>query len=56
MNAAAGAEQIGKVRLVAQRMAGGTSAADLRSLVSDIRGRVGSEPAVVALIAEGEND
>ena len=31
VNAAAGAEQIGKVRVVAQRMAGGTSAADLRS-------------------------
>ena len=56
MNAAAGAEQIGKVRLVAQRMAGGTSATDLRSLVGDIRGKVGSEPAVIALIAEGEND
>ena len=56
VNAAAGAEQIGKVRLVAQRMAGGISAADLRSLVGDIRGKLGSEPAVVALIAEGEND
>ena len=56
VNAAAGAEQIGKVRVVAQRMAGGTSAADLRSLVGDIRGKIGSEPAVIALIAEGEND
>jgi alanyl-tRNA synthetase len=55
-NAAAGAEQIGKVRVVAQRMAGGMSAADLRTLVGDIRGKVGSDPAVVALIAEGEND
>jgi len=55
-NAAAGAEQIGKVRVVAQRMAGGMSAADLRTLVGDIRGKLGSEPAVVALIAEGEND
>jgi alanyl-tRNA synthetase len=55
-NAAAGAEQIGKVRVVAQRMAGGMSAADLRTLVSDIRGKLGSDPAVVALIAEGEND
>jgi alanyl-tRNA synthetase len=55
-NAAAGAEQVGKVRLVAQRMAGGISAADLRSLVGDIRGKLGSEPAVVALIAEGEDD
>jgi alanyl-tRNA synthetase len=55
-NAVAGAEQIGKVRVVAQRMAGGMSAADLRTLVGDIRGKLGSDPAVVALIAEGEND
>ncbi|MGV0805016.1 alanine--tRNA ligase [Mycolicibacterium setense] len=55
-NAAAGAETIGKVRVVAQRMAGGMSAGDLRSLVGDIRGKLGSDPAVVALIAEGEND
>lgn len=55
-NAAAGAEQIGGVKLVAQRMAGGISAGDLRSLVGDIRGKLGSDPAVVALIAEGEND
>jgi alanyl-tRNA synthetase len=55
-NAAAGAEQIGKVRVVAQRMAGGMSAADLRTLVGDIRGKLGGDPAVVALIAEGEND
>jgi alanyl-tRNA synthetase len=32
------------------------SAADLRTLVGDIRGKLGSDPAVVALIAEGEND
>ncbi|BBX70584.1 alanine--tRNA ligase [Mycolicibacterium psychrotolerans] len=56
VNAAAGAEQVGKVRLVAQRMAGGISAGDLRSLVGDIRGKLGSEPAVVALIAEAEDD
>jgi alanyl-tRNA synthetase len=37
-------------------MAGGTSAGDLRSLVGDIRGKIGSEPAVIALIAEGDND
>jgi alanyl-tRNA synthetase len=55
-NAAAGAEQIGKVRVVAQRMAGGMSAADLRTLVGDIKGKLGGDPAVVALIAEGEND
>ncbi|OBG83957.1 alanine--tRNA ligase [Mycobacterium sp. E802] len=55
-NAAAGAETVGKVRLVAQRMAGGMSAGDLRSLVGDIKGKLGADPAVVALIAEGEND
>jgi alanyl-tRNA synthetase len=56
VNAAAGAELVGRVRLVAQRMAGGVSGGDLRSLVGDIRGKLGSEPAVVALIAEGEGD
>jgi len=56
VNAAAGAEQLGAVRLVAQRMAGGISAGDLRSLVGDIRGKLGADPAVVALIAEGDND
>jgi alanyl-tRNA synthetase len=55
-NAAAGAEQIGRVRVVAQRMAGGMSAADLRTLVGDIKGKLGSDPAVVALIAEGDDD
>ncbi len=53
-NAAAGAERIGNVRVVAQRMSGGMTAADLRSLVGDIRGKLGSDPAVVALIAEGD--
>ncbi|MBI3227526.1 MAG: alanine--tRNA ligase [Mycolicibacterium cosmeticum] len=56
VNAAAGAETVGKVRLVAQRMAGGVSAGDLRSLVGDIKGKLGAEPGVVALIAEGEDD
>ncbi len=55
VNAAAGAERVGKVRVVAQRMAGGTSASDLRSLVGEVRAKIGSEPAVIALIAEGEN-
>jgi alanyl-tRNA synthetase len=53
-NAAAGAERIGRVRVVAQRMSGET-AGDLRNLVGDIRGRLGGEPAVVALIAEGDD-
>ena len=36
-------------------MSAGTTAADLRSLVGDIRGKLGSDPAVVALIAEGDS-
>ncbi len=32
-------------------MSSGMTAADLRSLVGDIRGKLGSDPAVVALIA-----
>jgi alanyl-tRNA synthetase len=53
-NAAAGAEQIGRVRVVAQRMSA-EAAAELRNLVGDIRGRLGGGPAIVALIAEGDN-
>ena len=34
-------------------MSAGMTAADLRSLVGDIRGKLGNDPAVVALIAEG---
>jgi alanyl-tRNA synthetase len=56
VNAAAGAEEIGNVRVVAQRMSGGMTAADLRGLVGDVRGRLGNGPGVVALIAEGDND
>lgn len=56
VNAAAGAQRIGNVRVVAQRMSAGTTAGALRSLVGDIRGKLGSDPAVVALIAEGEDD
>ncbi len=52
-NAASTAEQVGKVRLVAQRLAAGMTAADLRSLVGDIRARFGSDPGVVVLITEG---
>ena len=54
-NAAAGAQHVGNVRVVAQRMSAGMTAADLRSLVGDIRGKLGNDPAVVALIAEGED-
>ena len=39
-------ERIGDVRVVAQRMPAGMTAADLRSVVGDIRGNLGSDPAV----------
>ncbi|MGC2569651.1 MAG: alanine--tRNA ligase, partial [Mycobacterium sp.] len=55
-DAAAGAQRIGNVRLVAQRMSAGMTAGDLRSLVGDLRGQLGDDPAVVALIAEGDGD
>ena len=55
-NAAAGAERIGNVRVVAQRMSGWMTAADLRSLVGDIRGKLGSDPGVVALISDSSGD
>jgi len=47
---------IGNVRVVAQRESRGTTAAQLRSLVGDIRGKLSNEPAVVALIAEGDDE
>jgi alanyl-tRNA synthetase len=46
-------ERIGNVRVVAQRMPA-EMAAELRSVAGDIRRNLGAEPAVVALIAEGE--
>ncbi|ORA81672.1 alanine--tRNA ligase [Mycobacterium malmoense] len=53
-DAAAGAQRIGNVRVVAQRMADGMTAADLRSLVGDIRGKLGGDPGVVALVSGGD--
>lgn len=55
-NAASGAERVGNVRLVAQRMSGGIGGGDLRSLAGDIRGKLGEEPAVVVLIADPAPD
>ena len=52
-DAAAAAEQVGKVRLVAQRMPEGMAAADLRALVGDVRAKLGPDPGVVALIGTG---
>ncbi|MFD3593673.1 alanine--tRNA ligase [Nocardia sp. NPDC058640] len=44
------AERVGAVRLVAAAAPEGVSAGDLRTLATDIRGRLGSEPAVVVLL------
>jgi alanyl-tRNA synthetase len=54
-DAAGTAELVGKVRRVAQRMASGMTAADLRSLVGDIRGRLGADPGVVMLISDTDD-
>jgi alanyl-tRNA synthetase len=53
-DAASAAEQVGGIRLVARRMTAGMTAGDLRSLIGDIRGRMGAEPGVVVLISESE--
>jgi alanyl-tRNA synthetase len=47
-------ERIGNVRLVAKQTSPGMTTADLRTLAGETRGRLGSDAAVVALIAEGE--
>ena len=47
------AERLGKVRLVAQRMAFGLTPGDLRSMAGDIRSRMGSDPGVVVLVGDG---
>jgi alanyl-tRNA synthetase len=47
-------ERVGNVQVVAQRMPTET-APELRSVASDIRRNLGSDPAVVALIAEGDS-
>ncbi|GAA4262365.1 alanine--tRNA ligase [Dietzia aurantiaca] len=50
---AAAAEDLGGVRFLAHN-APGAAAGDLRTLASDIKGRLGSKPAVVLLTAPGE--
>ncbi len=47
-------ERIGNVQVVAQRMPAAKTAADLRSVVGSILRNQGSDPAVVALITDGE--
>ncbi|RIJ76309.1 alanine--tRNA ligase [Nakamurella silvestris] len=46
-----GAEQVGPIAVVAVAAPEGTSAADLRTLATDVRGRFGGRAAVVAMFA-----
>ncbi|WKD57575.1 Alanine--tRNA ligase [Corynebacterium capitovis DSM 44611] len=46
------AERIGEVTLLAVALPDGTAAADVRSIATDLRGRFGTRPAVVALISQ----
>lgn len=48
---AASAERFGNILLVAQNAPEGVNGGDLRTLAGDVRGRLGSEPAVVALFS-----
>ena len=47
------AERVGNVRLVAQRMASGLTAGDLRSMAGDIRSGLGPDPGAVVLVGDG---
>ncbi|MDF0529174.1 alanine--tRNA ligase [Tsukamurella sp. 8F] len=49
---AASPERVGAARVVAARAPEGVAGGDLRGLVTQLKGRVGAEPAVVALFAE----
>jgi alanyl-tRNA synthetase len=48
---AGAAEQIGTTALVAAEVPGGVSGADLRALATEVRGRLGDRPGVVALFS-----
>ncbi|SUA80828.1 Alanine--tRNA ligase [Nocardia otitidiscaviarum] len=48
------AQRVGEVLLVAEAAPEGVGAGDLRTLVSDIKGRFGSQPAVVVLLGNAE--
>ncbi|WP_420121999.1 alanine--tRNA ligase [Nakamurella sp.] len=50
---AAGAVDVGGVAFVGASAPDGTAAGDLRTLASDVRGRLGERPGVVALFAPG---
>jgi alanyl-tRNA synthetase len=49
-----GAEDVGGVALVTAAVPDGVSGNDLRALATDVRGRLGARPGVVALFASGE--
>ncbi len=49
-----GAEDVGGTALVAAAVPDGVAPADLRALASDVRGRLGARPGVVALFAADE--
>ncbi len=53
---AGGAEDVGGTALVAAALPGGVAAADLRALATDVRGRLGARPGVVALFAADPGD
>ncbi|WP_280356489.1 alanine--tRNA ligase [Nocardia otitidiscaviarum] len=48
------AQRVGEVLLVAEAAPEGVGAGDLRTLVSDIKGRFGSQPAVVVLLGNAD--
>ncbi|GAB0104902.1 alanine--tRNA ligase [Nocardia sp. JMUB6875] len=48
------AQRVGKVLLVAAAAPEGVGAGDLRTLVQDIKGRLGSEPAIVVLLGNAD--
>ncbi|WP_067691921.1 alanine--tRNA ligase [Nocardia jejuensis] len=48
------AQRVGNVLLVAAAAPEGVGAGDLRTLVADIKGRFGSEPAIVALLGNAD--
>jgi alanyl-tRNA synthetase len=49
-----GAEDVGGIALVTAAVPDGVSGNDLRALATDVRGRLGARPGVVALFAAGE--
>ncbi|WP_115684533.1 alanine--tRNA ligase [Corynebacterium senegalense] len=48
------AETLGTFKVIALALPGAVSAGDLRTVASDLRGRMGTEAAVIALVSESE--